>query len=197
MHDLWAHVGRLWTNGEPFLAVDAALRDAWQGFSKDDFDQIIGHSWQDTGIPVGAGRAVLVGGDRVVRDDSWIEVFQAVSGQVAIVQARGLEYPDALARALDYPDADDEDGETLRVSSGELAIFSAAVDGAGPYSVPLLTATPGPVPLVHGPPPGDMGHGLLFPAAHTAYHLKVRWYTELDDHSCFARWLLTPVQTDH
>jgi len=76
MHDLWAHVGRLWTNGEPFLAVDAALRDAWQGFSKDDFDQIIGHSWQDTGIPVGAGRAVLVGGDRVVRDDSWIEVFR-------------------------------------------------------------------------------------------------------------------------
>src|SRR5262245_3079696 len=29
----WTHVGRLWTNGDPFLAVDATLRDAWLGFS--------------------------------------------------------------------------------------------------------------------------------------------------------------------
>jgi len=34
-----------------------------------------------------------------------------------------------LARALGYPDAEDDDGETLRVSSGQLAIFSAAADG--------------------------------------------------------------------
>jgi len=24
----WVHIGRLWTNGEPFLAVDAAIRRA-------------------------------------------------------------------------------------------------------------------------------------------------------------------------
>src|SRR5712671_1762255 len=45
---------------------------------------------------------------------------------------------------------------TLKVSSGELAIFSTALDGAGAGSVPLLTAQPGPVPPVHGPPSRGM-----------------------------------------
>jgi hypothetical protein len=189
------HVGRLWTNGEPFLAVDATLRDAWQGFSGDQFSQVVGLGPEDTSIAVGSGRAAVVGADAVVRDDSWMEVFEAASGRVAIVQAAGPDYPDALARALEYPDADDEDGGTLNVSSGELAIFSAAADGAGPYSMPLLTARPGTAPPVHGPPPSrDVDPGLLFPSARTAYGLKVRWYTELDEGNCFARWLLIPVR---
>jgi hypothetical protein len=162
----------------------------------DQFDQVVGLGPQDTSIPVGAGQAVLIGGDGVVRDDSWIEVFERADGLVAIVQASGPDYPDVLARALDYPDAEDEDGDTLRVSSGELAIFSAAADGTGPYSTPLLPAQPGPMPPVHGPPSGGMDPGLLFSTAHPAYKLKVRWYTELDKHSCFARWLLIPVQTN-
>jgi hypothetical protein len=124
-----------------------------------------------------------------------MEVFEADSGRVAIVQAAGPDYPVVLARALGYPDADDEDGGTLNVPGGELAIFSAAADGAGPYSMPLLTARPGTVPPVHGPPPsGEADPGLLFPSARTAYRLKVRWYTELDEHNCFARWLLIPVR---
>ena len=49
------HVGRLWTNGEPFLAVDAALRDTWHGYSNDDYDQISALGWQDTSIPSAAG----------------------------------------------------------------------------------------------------------------------------------------------
>jgi hypothetical protein len=196
MNDPWIHVGRLWTNGEPFLAVGAALRDAWQGFSNDEFDQVVELGPQDTSIPVGAGRAVVVGGDGVVRDDSWVEVFEAASGVVAIVQASGPDYPDVLARALDYLDVEDEDSDTLMLSSGELAIFSAAVDGAGLYSVPLLTARPGPVPPVHGPPSREVDPGLLFSTLHTAYKLKIRWYTELDEDNCFARWLLIPVQTN-
>lgn len=107
---------------------------------------------QDTGILVGTERAALVGGDGVVRDDSWIEVFEAASGPIAIVQASAADYPEALARALPYPTAQDEDGGTLNVRSGALAIFSAAVDGTGPHSVPLLAAQPGPVPPVHDPP---------------------------------------------
>jgi hypothetical protein len=130
------HVGRLWTNGEPLLAVDAALRDAWQGFSNDQFRQVVELGPQDTSVPVGSGRAVAVGADGVVRDDSWMEVFVAASGLVAIVQAAGPDYPDLLAKALEYPDADDQDGGTLEVSSGEVVIFSAAADGAGPYSMP-------------------------------------------------------------
>ena len=194
MRERWIHVGRLWTNGGPFLAVDAALRDAWHGFSNDEFDQVIGLGPQDASIPVGAGRAALVGGDGVVRDDSWIEVFAAASGLVALVQASGRDYPDVLARALDYPAAEDEDGDTLKVGSGELAIFDAALDGSGPHSMPLLPARPGPVPPVHGPPSRETNTGLLLSAAHTAYSLKVRWYTKLGDENCFARWLLIPLQ---
>jgi hypothetical protein len=189
------HVGRLWTNGDPFVAVDAALRAAWLGFSNDQFSQVVGLGPQDASVTVGTGRAAVVGADGVVRDDSWMEVFEADSGRVAIVQAAGPDYPVVLARAMGYPDADDEDGGTLNVPGGELAIFSAAADGAGPYSMPLLTARPGTVPPVHGPPPsGEADPGLLFPSARTAYRLKVRWYTELDEHNCFARWLLIPVR---
>jgi hypothetical protein len=32
---------RLWTNGEPFLAMDADLRPAWRGFSNDQFEQVV------------------------------------------------------------------------------------------------------------------------------------------------------------
>src|SRR5258708_17695156 len=148
MQGSWIHIGRLWTNGEPFLAVDAALRRAWRGFSSDDFDKIIELFPRDTSIPVGAGRAALVGADGEVGDDGWVEVFAAAAGVVAIVQVCGPDYPDMLARALRYPDAGDEDGGTLEVSSGEIAIFSTTADGARPYSVPLLAAQPGPVPAV-------------------------------------------------
>jgi hypothetical protein len=196
MRDQWVHVGRLWTNGEPFLAVDAALRHAWHGFSNDDYDQVIPLGRQDTSIPVGSGQAVLVGADGAVRDDSWIEVFTTDAGRVALVQASGPGYPDALARALGYPVTDDQDGGTLKAGSGELAIFSAATDGTGPGSGPFAHARPGPVPPVHGPPSCemDLDPGLLISAAHTEYKLKVRWYTRLDEDNCFARWLLIPAQ---
>jgi hypothetical protein len=189
----WVHVGRLWTNGEPFLAVDAALRDAWRGFTEDHFGQIIGLGPNETSVPVGAGSALLVGADGVVRDDSWVEVFVGGGGTIAVVQASGSDYRYVLAEALGYPDAEDGLGDVLIVGSGKLAIFSAAADGAGPYSVPLLPAEPGPVPAVHGPPSPQTDPGLLLTSADTAYQLKVRWYTELDDDSCFARWLLTPI----
>lgn len=194
MRDLWIHVGRLWTNGEPFLAVDAAFRGAWHGFSNDEFDQVVRLSVQETSVPVGTGQGLVVGADGVVRDDSWIEVFQAAGGAVALVQGSGPDYPGALTAALDYPDAEDQDGETLEVGSGRLAIFSAAEDGAGPYSTPLLTARAGPVPAVHGRPSDGIDQGLLLSAAQSAYRLKVRWHTRIDEDSCFARWLLIPVK---
>lgn len=152
MREPWVHVGRLWTNGDPFLAVDAALRPAWHGYSNDDYDQeVIPLGWEDTSVPVGAGRAVLVGADGVVRDDSWAEVFATAGGLVAVVQASGPDYPEVIARALGYPVTDDQDG-----------------DADDP--------------------------GLLIPARHTEYELKVRWYTRLDEDNRFARWLLIPVR---
>src|ERR1700722_1553593 len=87
MHDRWEHIGRLWTNGDPYLAVDAALRSAWRGFSNDDYDLVVTLSpEEDRSVPVGAGRGVLVGADGVVGDDSWMEVFTTESGCIAVIQ---------------------------------------------------------------------------------------------------------------
>ena len=186
----WVHVGRLWTNGEPFLALDAALREGWRGGSDEDLYEecIVGLGPDVTSLPVGSGAAVVVGGDGVVRDDSWMEVLQADSGALAIVQASGSDYRRVVTMALDYPDHGDVDGGTLRVDSGELAIFSAAVDGLDP----LLPASAGPVPAAHGWPTGVADPGLLIENSHRTYRLAVRWYTELPDDGCFARWLLLP-----
>lgn len=113
---------------------------------------------------------------------------------MAIVQAGGPDYPGVLARALGYPAEEDEDGDALRVDSGEIAIFSAALDGTGPHSGPWASARPGPVPATHGPPSRTVDPGLLILTTRTWYNLKVRWYTRLDEDNCFARWLLIPAQ---
>ena len=197
MHDPWVHIGRLWTNGDPFLAVDATLRSAWHGVSNDDYDHVVGLSpEEDTSVPVGAGRGLLVGADGIVRDDSWMEVFATKSGRVAVVQASGPDYPDILARALAHPVEDDQDGDVLTVDSGQLAIFSAAADGTGRYSGPWTSARPGPVPDIHGPPSSELDPGLLIPAPHTTYRFKIRWHTWTDEDNCFARWLLIPALPD-
>jgi hypothetical protein len=186
----WVHVGRLWTNGEPFLAVDAALRGQWRGGSDEDLyeERIAGLEQDVTSVPLDVGAAVLVGGDGVVRDDSWMEVFEADDGALAIVQASGTDYRYVVAAALEHPDHEDLDGGMLQVDSGKLAIFSAAVDG----NYPLLPASPGPVPAVHGRPTNEADPGLLLATKQRTYRLAVRWYTELGEDGCFARWLLLP-----
>jgi hypothetical protein len=190
----WEHIGRLWTNGDPFLAVDAALRRAWRGFSNDDYDLVVTlRPEQDTSVPVGAGRGILVGADGVVGDDSWMEVFTTKLGSIAVVQASGPDYPGILARALAYPVQDDHDGDTLTVDSGQLAIFSAAADGTGRYSGPWTSAQPGPVPEVPGPPSGGPDPGLLIAVPRNRYSFNVRWHTWPDENHCFARWLLIPT----
>jgi hypothetical protein len=197
VHGPWEHIGRLWTNGDPFLAVDAALRSAWRGFSNDDYDLVVTLSpEEDTSVPVGAGRGILVGADGVVGDDSWMEVFTTESGCIALVQASGPDYPGILARALAYPVEDDQDGDALTVDSGQLAIFSAAADGSGRYSGHWTSAQPGSVPEVPGPPTDGRNPGLLMAVPHNRYRFKVRWHTWPDEDHCFARWLLTPASSD-
>jgi hypothetical protein len=60
----WTHIGRLWTNGEPHLAVDADARHRWLGHSEDEyFDRIINLGPDETGIAVGDRTAAVVGAD--------------------------------------------------------------------------------------------------------------------------------------
>jgi len=88
-------------------------------------------------------------------------------------------------------------GDALKIGSGQIAIFSAALDGTGPYSGPWVSARPGPVPPGHGPPSLEDDPGLLIQAPPTEYKLKIRWYTQLDQDNCFARWLLIPAQASN
>lgn len=189
----WTHIGRLWTNGEPYLAIDAAVRRFWRGMSDDEYDRIVGMTPEETSIAVAGSTALLVGADGVVRDDSWMEVFESAEGTVAIVQASGPDYRRTLESALNHPSANDDVGDDLSLDSGDLAIFSAALDGIGEHAMPLSPPQPGPPPAEHGAPSQKVGTGLLLRARSNGYTLRVRWYTEIDDQSCFARWLLLPA----
>lgn len=98
MREPWVHVGRLWTNGDPFLAVDAELRGAWHGFSDDEYQQIIPLGWQVTSVPVGTGRALLVGADGVVRDDDLISLSQ-IEDEVLELDLAALDVGEIVRRA--------------------------------------------------------------------------------------------------
>jgi hypothetical protein len=87
-----------------------------------DYDLVVALSqYEDTSVPVGAGRGVLVGADGVVvRDDTWMEVFTTKAGCIAVVQASGPDYPDILARALAYPVEDDQDVDVQSLDQGHV-----------------------------------------------------------------------------
>jgi hypothetical protein len=101
MENGWTHIGRLWANGEPYIAVDFGIRHRWLGFSQDEhFDRIVNLGPDEAGIMFGEQMAAVVGADGVVRDDSWMEVFESTDGTVAIIQAAGDDYRHILAAAL-------------------------------------------------------------------------------------------------
>jgi hypothetical protein len=55
----WIHIGRVWTNGEPLLAMDSGLVDAWD--SDERFDELVDLGTEATRIPVGGGFAGTIG----------------------------------------------------------------------------------------------------------------------------------------
>jgi hypothetical protein len=67
----WIHIGRVWTNGEPLLAMDSGLVDAWD--SDERFDELVDLRSEATRIPIGGGFAGIIG-DGTVNDERWIEV---------------------------------------------------------------------------------------------------------------------------
>ncbi|TQS46220.1 hypothetical protein FL583_05020 [Cryptosporangium phraense] len=197
MDRTWQHIGRLWTNGEPYLAIDADSRHHWLGFSQDEyFDRIVDLNDDQTAIAVGPETAAVVGADGVVRDDSWKEVFESADGTIAIVQASGDDYRQTVAAALKHVGDPTGPSALINVGSGEIAIFSAASDGTGHNSMTLLPARAGETPSEHGSPTSEPDTGLLVTAWAPQYRVDIWTYTELDDSSCFARWLLVPVQPD-
>lgn len=193
----WTHIGRLWSNGEPYLAVDAGLRAHWLGSSAEEyFDRIVDLPPEKTRIELGDEVAAVVGGDCVVRDDSWMEVLESADGVIAIVQASGGDYSQVVTDALRFAGAPAEHGTVISVPSGHLAMFSAACDGAGDEAMELLPPQAGPIPASHGAPPSGAATGLMLPARSAGYRVEAQSYTAVGDSACFARWLLIPHQVN-
>lgn len=194
----WTHVGRCWTNGEPFLALDADLLPDWSGETDGDYERLVPRLGFDvTSIPVGAGRAALVLTDGEVADEGWLEVFRADDGAVAVLQVDADDYRSALEAALALPEDAGDPGDHVAVPSGRLAFISAALDGAGLQAAPLVPEAPRPTPTsgAYDERQDDAGGPLLRASAH-GFRVWVQWRTELDERSSFARWLLAPASGD-
>ncbi|MGY2066319.1 hypothetical protein [Blastococcus sp. SYSU DS0619] len=189
----WTHVGRCWTDGEPFLALDGELLPSWRGLSDQAYEALAPRlDYSLTGIPVGAGTAALVLTDPEIGDEGWLEVFRAEDGSIAVVQADAGDYRGTLDAALAFPAGDEQTGETVSVPSGRLAFISAALDGTGENGAFLLPESPGPTPDSAVPDEDaatDTSPLLVVPPG--AFRLSVRWRTELYADAVFARWLFT------
>lgn len=190
----WIHVGRCWTNGEPFLAMDADLLPLWRGSSNNVFEEVVVPLDQDvTSLPVGTGSAGLIATDPFVSDEGWLEVFRSADDRsdIAVVQAGGPDYPAVLAAALAHPEEDGELGDLVAVPSGRLVFLSAALDGTGEMGASTSGERPGPVPgsQDYDEDDDDAGGPLLNVGPRT-FRLVVRWLVELDEDAAFARWLL-------
>ena len=191
----WTHVGTLWTNGQPFLALDSALLSAWRGYSDEHYDRLVHRGPEVTSIAVDTGTAALISTDGTVYDEGWLQVYRADGPRIAVVQAAGRDYAKALATALAYPAAEDEPGDTVSITSSTLVILDACIDGDGEHSAPILPEAPGPSPTHwsrYGTEFAETG-GLRLTVPPSTYRLSVRWLTEVPDTDvCFARWILQP-----
>jgi hypothetical protein len=195
----WTHIGRLWTNGESFLALDANLLPHWRGLSDNTYqDVIVGLSWDVTSVPVGEGSAAFIATDPEVGDEGWLEVFES-SEAIAVVQASPEDdsaYGATVVAALEHPEGDDERGDAVHIAGGRLVFLSAGLDGEGEDSPPLQAeeaeALPDTWPDLND---DDELAGLMLDVEPTTLRIQVRWRTELDS-GVFARWLLVrePVQ---
>ena len=194
----WAHVGRLWTNGEPYLALDSVLVPMWRGFTDDTYNtDVVPLPYTETTVRVAGSTAVIVGVDGVVGDEGWLEVFTSGTGQVAIVQAAGaMPYDELLRACLAHPDdADDLEGGVFEADTGHLVLLNAALDGTGEYSGEIVPAKPGPIPTDPAVSADADPAGLILDVDPGTFALTARWYTALDEDNRFARWTIRRTAT--
>jgi len=137
------------------------------------------------------GHAALIAIDGRPNDEGWIEVFAAGRDTIAFVFASGQDYPTTLAAALDRQHQRRWSGGALALHSGRLAVFSAALDGAGPYSSAFVPARSAPIPDAAPPMSTDPDPGLLLELDPGEYRFDVEPYVELGNELRFGRWTLT------
>ena len=110
-------IGRVWTNNDPLLAVDAAAAEAWAGVDG-DYDRISGGTVEVGGLAA----AVLM----PEIDEGPVDVFTLADGDlllVSVTAADDVDWPEFLAAVGRTPA---RDAARIEVPSGSLAIFHAA-----------------------------------------------------------------------
>ena len=114
-------LGRVWTNNDPLLAVDAEAAQAWTGL-EGDYQRILGATLEVGGL----GAAALM----PEMDEGPVETFALADGDlllVSVTAADSDDWPDFLAAVGRSPAR--EVGR-IDVPSGTLALFHAAAPRA-------------------------------------------------------------------
>ena len=158
-------MGQLWSNGETFFAIDRLLMPSWHGCSGGDYERlIVPLSWDAPSVlSINGLAAGLLPYDSLIYDEGWLEVFRR-GDEIAVIQCGDERYGDGLRDMLASTNVE-EFGDPFEIPSGELALATTALDGAGSFSSPLLLAAESATPE-YFPNPNDMpdvvhGGGLL------------------------------------
>jgi hypothetical protein len=186
----WTHIGRAWSNGEPFLALDGDLVPEWRA-TRDQCDALFSLSWSAATIRLHSGTAGIINFDGTVNDCGWLELFRNTHNQIAIVQAVGSPYPDVLRQALAYPPEQD-DATVVVCPSGTLVVWSSTLDGLEHAGSWLQDARAGQSPMAWDAGGTRYMGGVRISHAADHYRLRIRSATELGRDRTFARWTLRP-----
>jgi hypothetical protein len=186
------HIGRIWSNGEPLLAMDASLLAAWRS-SEDQLVPIMSSGWDVTSGRIDGEDIGVVRFDATVNDSGWLELFKYANEQVVIVQAVGTPYRQVLDAALAFQSESDGNGSYVETRSGALVIWSSTLDGASDAASWLQVEEPGVPPEDWSESSTQHKGGLKIRVKSARYRLVARSMTELWEDASFARWKLAPA----
>ena len=180
MSEPWIHIGRVWTNGEPLLAMDSSLVDAWD--SEERFDELVDLGSEATRIPVGGGFAGIIG-DSSVNDEGWIEVSNR--GETASPSSTSAASPRITRSRMHWPT------QPTQMHTAAPSRFPAVNWRCSALRSTKSGTTAGLQAGLHVHAPCRGGHRTAGSPTRGAYRLQVRWRTRVAD-AVFARWLLSP-----
>ena len=122
-------VGRVWTDNDPLLAVDADAASAWTGIER-DYERISGSE-----VDVGAVTAVVLTPEV---DEGPVDVFALPGGELLLVSVTAADADDWPEFLMAVGRSPTRRVGRLHVPSGRLAVFHAAAPAAS------LTVVEGP-----------------------------------------------------
>ena len=120
-----SHLGRVWSDGDPFVLLDRALADGWEA-QVDDYEQLVVGALGrgEVEIAVGAGRGVLLGHEA---GEGALEVFRLGARDLLALIASYADEPDVEEMARDAAGVEASPLARIDVRCGEVVFVRAAV----------------------------------------------------------------------